>query len=151
MAALSGVQLLLALVAVVRGWPKALSPGIEALVDAAIVAQGRGRHRAIALLVLMPETWAAVRAARANRLQTSMNLALGSGAGEHRPHGAGGGAGLGVAGPASGAGPAAQGDGDARDDLLVSAITLGSGRTHLMQGAVHLVVFAAFLFLAFVP
>ena len=32
----------------------------------------------IALLVLLPETWAAVRAARANRLQTSLNLALGS-------------------------------------------------------------------------
>ena len=32
----------------------------------------------IAGLVLLPETWAAVRAARANRLQTSMNLAIGS-------------------------------------------------------------------------
>jgi Ca2+:H+ antiporter len=32
----------------------------------------------IAMLVLLPETWAAVRAARANRLQTSMNLAIGS-------------------------------------------------------------------------
>jgi len=32
----------------------------------------------IALLVLLPETWAAVRAARANRLQSSMNLAVGS-------------------------------------------------------------------------
>jgi Ca2+:H+ antiporter len=35
--------------------------------------------------------------------------------------------------------------------FLVGAITLASGRTSLMQGAVHLVVFAAFLFLAFVP
>ena len=35
--------------------------------------------------------------------------------------------------------------------LLVSAVTLGTGRTHMMQGAVHLVMFAAFLFLAFVP
>jgi Ca2+:H+ antiporter len=35
--------------------------------------------------------------------------------------------------------------------FLVSAITLGSGRTHVMQGAVHLVIFAAYLFLAFVP
>ena len=32
-----------------------------------------------------------------------------------------------------------------------SAITLGTGRTNLMQGAVHLVLFAAFLFLALVP
>jgi Ca2+:H+ antiporter len=30
-------------------------------------------------------------------------------------------------------------------------VTLGTGRTHMMQGAVHLVLFAAFLFLAFVP
>jgi hypothetical protein len=35
--------------------------------------------------------------------------------------------------------------------FLVSAVTLGTGRTYMMQGAVHLVLFAAFLFLAFVP
>ena len=35
--------------------------------------------------------------------------------------------------------------------FLTSAVTLGSGRTHIMQGAVHLVIFAAFLFLALVP
>ena len=35
--------------------------------------------------------------------------------------------------------------------FLTSVVTLGSGRTHMMQGAVHLVIFAAFLFLAFVP
>jgi Ca2+:H+ antiporter len=36
--------------------------------------------------------------------------------------------------------------------FLTSAVTFGSGRTHMMQGAaVHLVIFAAFLFLAFVP
>jgi Ca2+:H+ antiporter len=35
--------------------------------------------------------------------------------------------------------------------LLVSAITLASGRATVMQGAVHLVIFAAFLFLAVVP
>jgi Ca2+:H+ antiporter len=35
--------------------------------------------------------------------------------------------------------------------LLLSAVTLGSGRTNMMQGAVHLVVFVAFLFLALVP
>jgi Ca2+:H+ antiporter len=33
----------------------------------------------------------------------------------------------------------------------VGTITLGTGRTHLMQGAVHLVLFATFLFLALVP
>jgi Ca2+:H+ antiporter len=35
--------------------------------------------------------------------------------------------------------------------FLTSAVTLGSGRTHVMQGAVHLVLFGSFLFLAFVP
>ena len=35
--------------------------------------------------------------------------------------------------------------------FVVGAITLGTGRTHVMQGAVHLVIFAAFLFLALVP
>jgi hypothetical protein len=35
--------------------------------------------------------------------------------------------------------------------FLVSTITLGTGRTYLMQGAVYLVIFAAFLFLTFVP
>ena len=35
--------------------------------------------------------------------------------------------------------------------FVVSAITLGTGRTSMMQGAVHLVLFAAFVFLAFVP
>jgi Ca2+:H+ antiporter len=35
--------------------------------------------------------------------------------------------------------------------FLVSAVTLGTGRTHVMQGAIHLVLFAAFLFLALVP
>jgi Ca2+:H+ antiporter len=46
---------------------------------------------------------------------------------------------------------------DAKDLVLltltfvVSTITLGTGRTHVMQGAVHLVIFAAFLFLTPVP
>jgi Ca2+:H+ antiporter len=35
--------------------------------------------------------------------------------------------------------------------FLITAFTLGTGRTHMMQGAVHLVMFAAFVFLAFVP
>jgi Ca2+:H+ antiporter len=35
--------------------------------------------------------------------------------------------------------------------FLLSAFTLGTGRTHMMQGALHLVLFAAYLFLAFVP
>jgi Ca2+:H+ antiporter len=35
--------------------------------------------------------------------------------------------------------------------LLVSTITLGTGRTTVLQGIVHLVIFAVFLFFAVVP
>ncbi len=68
--------LVLALVTVV-GLAKVLSPSIEAAVEAA------GAPRAvvgivIAMLVLLPESWAATRAARADRLQSSMNLSIGS-------------------------------------------------------------------------
>jgi len=35
--------------------------------------------------------------------------------------------------------------------LLLSVITLGTGRTTVLQGVVHLVIFAAFLFFAVVP
>jgi Ca2+/H+ antiporter len=35
--------------------------------------------------------------------------------------------------------------------VVVCTLTLGTGRTSLMQGAVHLVIFAAFVFLALVP
>jgi len=92
-----------------------------------------------------------VRAALANRIQTSMNLALGSGL-----------ATIGLTVPAVAVAsvligqPLVLGLG-AKDialmtlSFLVSAITLGTGRTNLMQGAVHLVLFAAFLFLALVP
>ncbi len=35
--------------------------------------------------------------------------------------------------------------------FVVGAITLGSGRTNMMPGAIHLIIFAAFLFLTLVP
>jgi Ca2+:H+ antiporter len=35
--------------------------------------------------------------------------------------------------------------------LFLGAITLGTGRTTMLQGVVHLVVFAAFLFFAISP
>ena len=35
--------------------------------------------------------------------------------------------------------------------FVVGSITLVSGRTNMLQGAVHLAIFAAFLFLALVP
>lgn len=141
--------LFVALVAVV-GLAKQLSPGIEAGLAAA-GAPKASIGIAIALLVLLPETWAAVRAARANRLQTSMNLALGSAL-----------ASIGLTIPVVGVValmldlPLTLGL-EPKDIVLltmsfiVSAITLGSGRTNLMLGAVHLVLFGAFLFLALVP
>jgi Ca2+:H+ antiporter len=141
--------LLVSLVTVV-GLAKMLSPTMEDAVDNA------GAPRAvvgilIALLVLLPETWAAVRAARANRLQTSLNLAIGSAL-----------ASIGLTIPvvvvASVAFDLPLVLGLEPKEmvllavtLLVSTITLGTGRTHMMQGAVHLVIFSAFLFLAFVP
>lgn len=139
----------LALVAVV-GLAKSLSPDIEALLHTA-GAPKSVVGIVISLLVLLPETAAALQAARANRLQSSMNLALGSAM-----------ASIGLTVPAVVIAttwlnlPLLLGI-TAKDQVmllmtfLVAAITLGSGRTHVMQGAVHLVMFAAFLFLAFVP
>ena len=141
--------LVVSLVSVV-GLAKVLSPSIERAVAAA------GAPKAvigivIAMLVLLPETWAAVRAARANRLQTSMNLAIGSAL-----------ASIGLTIPAVALAaivfhlPLVLGL-EPKDlvmlalTFLVSTVTLGTGRTQLMQGAVHLVLFAAFLFLALVP
>jgi len=142
--------LLVSLVAVV-GLAKMLSPAIER----GITVAGAPRTVigiAIAMLVLLPETAAAVRAARANRLQTSMNLAIGSAL-----------ASIGLTIPVVAAASVLLGIPlvlglDAPKDVVmlaltfvVSAVTLGTGRTHVMQGAVHLVMFAAFLVLALVP
>lgn len=141
--------LLVSLVGVV-GLAKMLSPSIEAAVTEAgapVAVIGI----AIALLVLMPETVAAVRAALANRLQTSINLALGSAL-----------ATIGLTIPVVVAVcialelPLVLGL-DPRDivllsvAILVAMIGIGAGRTNLMQGAVQLVLFAAFLFLSAVP
>lgn len=146
---ISFVLLFVSLVAVV-GLAKLMSPVIES----GVVAVGAPKGVigiAIAILVLLPETWAAVRAARANRLQTSLNLALGSAL-----------ASIGLTIPAVAftsmlIGMPLMLGLDAKDltllvlTFLVSSITLVTGRTHVMLAAVHLVMFAAFLFLAFVP
>ncbi len=141
--------LLVSLVAVV-GLAKVLSVPIENGLASAGAPQAVVGI-VIAMLVLMPETFAAVRAARANRLQTSMNLALGSAL-----------ASIGLTIPVVAVAALAFHLplvlGLAPKDivmlaltLLVSAVTLGTGRTHVMQGAVQLVIFAAYLFLALVP
>lgn len=141
--------LLVSLVATI-GLAKILSPAIERAVAAAGAPQAV-IGIVIALLVLLPETWAAVRAARADRMQTSLNLALGSAL-----------ACIGLTIPAVALTsvlldmPLQLGL-DAKDLVLlvltfaVGAITLGTGRTNVLQGAVHLVIFAAFLFLSLVP
>lgn len=141
--------LLVSLVGVV-GLAKVLSPTIEELVRQA------GAPRAvvgivIAMLVLLPETVAAAREARANRLQTSLNLAIGSAL-----------ACIGLTIPVVVITaiafdlPLVLGLEPKELVLLAltfvaSTFTLGSGRTHMMQGAVLLVVFAAFLFFAVLP
>jgi Ca2+:H+ antiporter len=141
--------LLVSLVAVV-GLAKKLSPTIERAVETARAPRSVVGI-VIAALVMLPETWAAARAARANRLQTSMNLAIGSAL-----------ACIGLTVPVVVVASMAFGlplvlGLDNKDMVLlavtfvVSTVTLGTGRTYLMQGAVHLVLFAAFLFLAFVP
>jgi len=145
----SGVLLVVALVAVVA-LAKKLSPAIERAVEA-VHAPRAVVGIIIATVVLLPETWAAANAARANRLQTSMNLAIGSAL-----------ASIGLTIPLVVAAsiafdtPLVLGLEPKEMALLaltfvVSAVTLGTGRTFVMQGAVHLVLFAAFLFLAFVP
>lgn len=75
-ATLSFVLLLVSLVAVV-GLAKVLSHPLEEFVEAFDLPRGVVGI-AVALVVLLPETWAAIRAAHANRLQSSMNLAIGS-------------------------------------------------------------------------
>jgi Ca2+:H+ antiporter len=132
------------------GLAKQLSPTIEAGI-AAVNAPKAVIGIIIAMIVLLPETWAAVRAARADRLQTSMNLALGSAL-----------ASIGLTIPAVVATavfldlPLVLGL-QIKDmallilTFMVATITLGTGRTTVMQGATHLVLFAIFIFLAFVP
>jgi Ca2+:H+ antiporter len=141
--------LCVSLVAVV-GLAKAVAPfikhGVEvARAPAAVVGV------AIALLVLLPETWAALRAALRNRMQTSLNLALGSVL-----------ATIGLTIPAVAIvsitlgiplelGLPAKETVLLAITLLISAITLAGGSATVLHGAVHLVLFAAFLFLAIVP
>jgi len=149
MAALGAVLLLVALVAVV-GLAKSLAPSVEAAV-ARFGAPKSVVGVVIAALVLLPEGLAAVRAAQADRLQTSLNLALGSAL-----------ASIGLTIPAVAAVsigfglPLTLGLGPKEEvllalTLLVGVITLGTGRTTVLQGAVHLVILAAFLFLAVIP
>ncbi len=105
----------------------------------------------IAAIVLLPEGIAALNAAMANRLQGSVNLALGSAI-----------ASIGLTIPAVAVAslvlgtPLTLGLSSASLVLLVltlyiSALSLVTGRTTILQGAIHLVIFGVFLLMTVVP
>jgi Ca2+:H+ antiporter len=148
-ALLSFGLLLVGLVSVV-GLAHAISPVIERTLVAA-GAPASVASIAIASLTLLPEGWSAVRAAIHHRLQTSLNLSLGSAL-----------ASIGLTIPVVAQislltgvpivlGLAAKEMALLLLTFLVASITLGTGRTHLLQGVVHLVIFGSFLFFALVP
>lgn len=145
----AGGVLLIALVGVVL-LAKNLSPTIEAGV-AAIGAPQALVGIIIAGLVLAPEGFAALGAARANRVQTSLNLAIGSAL-----------ATIGLTIPAVAVvalvldldlelGLSMRGTVLLALTLLVATLTLSRGRTTMVQGVIHLVIFATFLFTTIVP
>jgi Ca2+:H+ antiporter len=148
-ALVSGALLLVCLVAVVL-LAKLLSPTVETAVKN-IGAPPAVVGIVIAALVLLPEGLAAVRAARADRLQNSLNLALGSAL-----------ASIGLTIPTVAAVFLWTGQSlvlgiDGKEivllmlTLVVGTLTLSTGRTTILQGAVHLSLFAAYLFLSFAP
>ncbi|MBB1154836.1 MULTISPECIES: calcium:proton antiporter [Amycolatopsis] len=143
------VLLLISLVTVV-GLAKVESPAIEAGVRAAGLPQSFVGV-VIALLILAPETLAAVRAARRDRMQISLNLAYGSAI-----------ASIGLTIPVIALasvwlkGPLLLGLGPTHIVLLaltvvVSVLTVVPGRATRLQGGVHLVLLAGFLVLAMNP
>jgi len=142
-------MLVVALFAVVL-LAETLSPVVERAVDAAGLPSAFVGV-VIAAVVLLPESLSALRAARRNRLQTSLNLALGSAL-----------ASIGLTIPAVAivslaiGAPLSLGLASEHVVLLVlafftSTLTLATGRTTVLQGGVHLVIFAAFLTIAAFP
>lgn len=141
--------LLVALVAVV-GNAKLVSPTIERAVTAADLPLSVVGV-IIALLVLLPETLAAVRAARRHRLQISLNLAFGSAM-----------ASIGLTIPAIAIAsiwlpvPLHLGLDPMHIVLLaltciVTVLTVVPGRATLLQAGVHLALLGAYLFLSVSP
>jgi Ca2+:H+ antiporter len=148
-ALISSGLLMVALIAVVL-LAKTLAPSVEV----AVINAGAPKALVgiiIAMVVLLPEGVAAVRAARANRLQTSLNLALGSAL-----------ASIGLTIPAVAVVSLMTGwtlvlGIDAKStvllvlSLLVATLTFATGRTTVLQGTVHLVIFTVYLFTSIVP
>jgi Ca2+:H+ antiporter len=148
-AVVSAGLLVVSLIAVV-GLAKMLTPQLELGIGYLAVPKAVVGI-VIAALVLLPEGLAALNAARANQLQTSLNLALGSAL-----------ATIGLTIPAVAAVSIAIGQPlelglGTKDEillmvtLLLGVITLGTGRTTILQGIVHLVIFATFLLFAIIP
>jgi Ca2+:H+ antiporter len=149
MLALSIALLLVSLLAVVL-----LAKKFSLVVDIVIASVGAPPAFAgvlVALLILLPEGVAAVTAARKNDLQKSINLALGSSL-----------ATIGLTVPAVAVAAYALDKQlvlglNAQEMVLlvltfiISMLTFGIGRTNILFGLVHMVVFAVFLFLVFVP
>ena len=145
----SSVLLLTCLCAVVL-LAKKLAPSLEAGVEAMGAPQALVGV-IIAGIVLLPEGLAAVRAARANRLQTSLNLALGSAL-----------ASIGLTIPAVsflslGMNTHLRLGIDSKATLLlmlslfVTTLALRTGRTIILHGIVLLTVFVVYLFTTVVP
>jgi len=146
---LSTVLLLVSLLAVVL-----LAKKFSLVVDAGTALIGAPPAFAgivVALLILLPECVAAVTAARRNDLQKSINLALGSSL-----------ATIGLTIPAVALAAYVLDKQlvlglPALDvvllalTFLIAMLTLGTGRTNILFGLVHLVVFAVYMFLVFVP
>jgi Ca2+:H+ antiporter len=149
-AAMASLALLLVSLVAVVGLAKVLAPVIESAVQSAGMPQAVVGI-CIALMVLLPETLSAVRAARNDRMQTSFNLALGSAL-----------ATIGLTIPLVAVTSIVMGLPLILGlppigltllalTLLLTSMTLVGGRATVLQGAVHLVVFAAYLFLAISP
>lgn len=147
--ALSCLLLLCCLVAVVL-LAKKLAPSLEAAVRH-VGAPDALVGVIIAAIVLLPEGLAALRAARANRLQISLNLALGSAL-----------ASIGLTIPAVsflslGTSTHLRLGIDAKSSLLlmlslfVVVVALRTGRTIILHGVVLLTVFVVYLFTTVVP
>jgi Ca2+:H+ antiporter len=131
-----------------------LAKKFSLVVDAAAAAIGAPPAFAgvvVALLILLPESVAAIAAARNNELQKSINLALGSSL-----------ATIGLTIPAVAAaayaldkqlvlGLNAQNTALLVLTFILSMLTFGTGRTNMLFGLVHMVVFAVFVFMVFVP
>jgi Ca2+:H+ antiporter len=149
-AALRSLGLLVVALVAVVGLAEQESPAVEKLVSVAGFPHSFVGV-VIALLVLLPETLAAARAARAGRIQTSLNLAYGSAMAS---------IGLTIPGIALASiwlkGPLILGLGSTQLVLfaltvVISMLTVIPGRATRLQGEVHLVLLAAFVFLAIIP